>query len=212
MHKYPKKILYCTDFFPHESQAHQAMVDSYVTVLEDFLQTKRQPVSLVERWSETSPAKAQGKSLQEYIEKSGFYPFYYDGYHNWDYFREGYSKVYGRLPYVGPYVRWKWKQGSGISEAQRKQAKEEIEVYRRWFEENILGPDIETSSTAVMILPVWAFLSKIQRRAKRHTRSHTRIQPELHRLDAWLATSRIADRSTQLRISHQSADRVSPSR
>jgi hypothetical protein len=65
--KYPAKILYPTEFFPHSNTLQQAMVDEYVSVLESFLGTKRENFSLVERWSQCPSAEAEGIGLRDYV-------------------------------------------------------------------------------------------------------------------------------------------------
>ena len=67
--KFPSKILYPLDFFPHSNAQHQAMVDDFVGVLEDFLGTKKIEFSIAERWDKCPPAEAQGKPLKQYLAK-----------------------------------------------------------------------------------------------------------------------------------------------
>jgi hypothetical protein len=67
--KYPNKILYPKEFFPHSNAKHQAMVEELVSVLERFLGTKRIEFSIAERWAKCPPEEASGKSLKEYLEK-----------------------------------------------------------------------------------------------------------------------------------------------
>jgi hypothetical protein len=65
--KYPAKILYPTEFFPHSNAQQQAMVDEYVSVLESFLGTKKTVFSLAERWSQCAPTEAEGLGLRDYL-------------------------------------------------------------------------------------------------------------------------------------------------
>ncbi|QLI72169.1 uncharacterized protein G6M90_00g093260 [Metarhizium brunneum] len=39
--------------------------------------------------------------------KAAYNPLYYDGYHEFDDFRNEYEKKFGKPVYVGPYMRWK---------------------------------------------------------------------------------------------------------
>ncbi|MCJ1461355.1 hypothetical protein MMC28_011737 [Mycoblastus sanguinarius] len=107
----PKRILYPIDFFPHSNAKQQAMVNDYVDVLESYLGVKRTTFSFVERWSQCPPEEAGGKPLKEFLSKSGYYPFFYDGYHEYDQFRDDYRQVFGKEPYVGPYMRFRWFAG-----------------------------------------------------------------------------------------------------
>jgi hypothetical protein len=67
--KFPQKILYPLDFFPHSNPKHQAMVDEFVSVLEKFLGTKRLEFSIAERWAQCPPPEAGGKPLKQYVAK-----------------------------------------------------------------------------------------------------------------------------------------------
>ncbi|KAM5350028.1 hypothetical protein ACJ41O_006533 [Fusarium nematophilum] len=44
--KFPSRILYPLDFFPHSNGKHQTMLDEFVGILEDFLGTKKVEFSL----------------------------------------------------------------------------------------------------------------------------------------------------------------------
>lgn len=66
---FPSKIIYPLDFFPHSNSTHQAMVDEFVGVLEDFLGTKRVEISLAEKWEQCPPLEANGKPLKQYMSK-----------------------------------------------------------------------------------------------------------------------------------------------
>ena len=65
--RFPSKILYPSEFFPHTNPDHQRMVDEFVGVLERFLGIRKTTISLAERWNACPPEAAQGKSLREYL-------------------------------------------------------------------------------------------------------------------------------------------------
>lgn len=69
--KFPPRILYPLDFFPHSNYEHQRMVEEFIGALESLLGTKRVEFSIAERWSQCPPEAAQGKSLMEYLPKVG---------------------------------------------------------------------------------------------------------------------------------------------
>lgn len=93
-------------------------------VFESYLGVKRTTFSFVERWSQCPPKEAGGKPLKQFLSKvsfpeilnpqifsaaqSGYNPFFYDGYHEYDQFREDYRRTFGKEPYVGPYMRFRW--------------------------------------------------------------------------------------------------------
>lgn len=73
-----------------------------------------------------SPDEANGKTTEEFLDKvltcllyntrysemtnitqASYNPLYYDGYHEFDDFRNEYEKKFGKPVYVGPYMRWK---------------------------------------------------------------------------------------------------------
>lgn len=43
------------------------MIESFVSILENFLQVKRTELSLIELWNEQTPAAANGMPLKEYL-------------------------------------------------------------------------------------------------------------------------------------------------
>ncbi|KAJ0123645.1 amidase [Diaporthe amygdali] len=149
----PKRILYCTDFFPHSNADQQVLIDDFVKLLEAHLGVERTNISLAERWAQCPPPESKGKDLKTYIEKTAYYPFYYDGYNEFSQFREDYEKQFGKPVYLGPYMRWKWDQGVAVTLDQKNQAVGELEVYRRWFRENIMQQVEGGGSDAVLILP-----------------------------------------------------------
>ena len=65
--KFPTKVLYLEDFFPHSNVNQQAMVDKFVGVLEKFLGVKATRFSLAERWRQCPPSEAGNRSITEYL-------------------------------------------------------------------------------------------------------------------------------------------------
>ncbi|KAL9100822.1 MAG: hypothetical protein Q9163_003852 [Psora crenata] len=149
----PKRILYPSDFFPHSNAKQQAMVDDYVNVLESYLGVKRTTFSFVELWSQCPPVEAGGKPLKVFLSKSGYYPFFYDGYHEYDQFRDDYRQVFGKEPYVSPYMRFRWDKGAKVTEKERDIGLAELKVFRDWVMESVMKPDPTTGSDAVLIMP-----------------------------------------------------------
>ncbi|KAK9769981.1 putative Amidase [Seiridium cardinale] len=153
--KFPKKILYPLDFFPHSNPEHQAMVDEFISVLGKFLGTERVEFSIAERWSQCPPPEAKGKTLKEYLAKasSAFWPMCYDYYHGFDGFRNQYKATFEKDPYEGPVVHYRWGIGKSVTPEDYKNYTHELEVFRTWFDENIFSNDPETLSEAIMIMP-----------------------------------------------------------
>jgi hypothetical protein len=104
----PKRILFSEDFLPWGDRAQQAMVHEFVLVLEKFLGVKHETMSIAKLWEASPPENARKKSLREYIDKTAFSLFYYDGFEAFKDFRTEYQRKEKKPPYVGPYMRWKW--------------------------------------------------------------------------------------------------------
>lgn len=66
---FPKKILYPTDFFPHSDSNQQAIVEEFISILENFLGVERTDFNLEDCWAKCPPAAAEGKPLRAYMEK-----------------------------------------------------------------------------------------------------------------------------------------------
>jgi hypothetical protein len=69
--RFPRKILFPTDFFPNHDPATQKATENFVTTLEKFLGVERTAISFAAKWDETRPIEAHGKSLREYAEDVG---------------------------------------------------------------------------------------------------------------------------------------------
>ncbi|KAI0113931.1 putative amidase [Nemania sp. FL0031] len=150
---FPTRILYPLDFFPHSNKKHQEMVDEFIGVLEEFLGTKRVEFSIAERWSQCPPEAAQGKPLKDYLPKSAFWPMCRDYYQGFGEFRSKYKSKYEKDPYVGPVVRYRWGIGESVTEQDYQTYTNELEVFRKWFNENVISANSETLSDAIMIMP-----------------------------------------------------------
>lgn len=99
---FPNRILYPTDFFPHDDTPQQAMVDEFVKILEDFLEVKRTPIKIAEEWRKRPPKEAHGMLLDQFLDKSVFKPLCHDYYAEYSTFREDYQAGFGKKPYAGP--------------------------------------------------------------------------------------------------------------
>lgn len=120
---FPSKILYPLDFFPHSNKIHQAMVDQFTSILENFLGTKRVEFSIAERWAQCPPKAAEGKPLKEYLAKlsylytchstwltikSAFWSMCRDYNKGFAKYRNDYQKRFGKKAYEGAIVQFRW--------------------------------------------------------------------------------------------------------
>jgi hypothetical protein len=104
----PRRILVSNDFHPYGDQSYQAMINEFISVLERSLDIKSTPISIADLWASCPPEQADGKSLKDFIKDTAFKLFYFDGFREFADFREGYQAQFKKMPYVGPYMRWKW--------------------------------------------------------------------------------------------------------
>ncbi|KAK4213124.1 amidase signature domain protein [Rhypophila decipiens] len=168
--QFPKRLLYTLDFFLQGDAEQEAMSEEFITVLEKFLGVKRTCISIIDTWASNPPEEAGGKTLLEYLEmvgsrnvricnavgwhsQSAVWPMYYDTYHTFDEFRSEYRQKFGKPAYVGPYMRKRWSIAVPFTKDDRAQGVAEMNVFRNWFEKNIMGPDKDTVTDAVMIMP-----------------------------------------------------------
>ncbi|KAH6658971.1 amidase signature domain-containing protein [Truncatella angustata] len=151
---FPRSILYPTDFFPQSDKVQQGLRDNFVNILEDFLGVKKTSFSIADRWAANPPEEAEGKSLAEFASKSGYTPFYYDIYHEYDVFRDDHFKKFGTRAYVSPSMQWRWDRGAEVTTPEAEKSHRELTVLQAWFVREILRPDEASGSTAILVLPV----------------------------------------------------------
>ncbi|KAL2680453.1 hypothetical protein Neosp_008054 [[Neocosmospora] mangrovei] len=131
----------------------QALVDRFVGDLEAYLGIKATKMNIADRWRQCPPDEAGGRTIEEFLEKVAYNPFYYDGYHEFDDFRKEYEDKFGKPVYVGPYMRWKWDRGSEVTEEMKAKSLDDVGVYRRWFQANILRATQSGGTSAIMLIP-----------------------------------------------------------
>ncbi|KAK0627861.1 hypothetical protein B0T14DRAFT_563629 [Immersiella caudata] len=98
---------------------------------------------IIDTWASNPPAETGGKPLLEYLEMSAVWPMYYDTYHTFDDSR----KMFGKPAYVGPSI------AVPFTKDQRDQGVEEMKIFRSCFEKKIMGPDKDTVTDAVTVVP-----------------------------------------------------------
>ena len=67
---FPPKILWPTDIEWTKNEVQLALVESFVSVLENYLGVKKTVFSFSEKWAETRPAAANGMALGEYMNRA----------------------------------------------------------------------------------------------------------------------------------------------
>lgn len=104
----PKRIIYPIDFFPEEDEMQQRMVEQFVSILEEYMGSKREVVSISKMWEVSPPKEAHGKGIMEYLEKAGFWPYCREFYDVFAEFRDTFAKEFSRPPFVGPTTEFRW--------------------------------------------------------------------------------------------------------
>lgn len=184
--QYPRKILYATDFFPHQNPEQQAMVNEFVQSLEVLLGVKKTEISIAERWSQCPPGEAGQKSIRDYLDKVFALPrsielhlrsFCYSLHSTHSIlmatilsktFRRNTKKSMESQLLLGlicagngsliltqskSLLTMSRDTGAQVTPEQKAKGLGEIEVYKKWFHENILNTDEITGSDAILILP-----------------------------------------------------------
>ncbi|KAJ4863587.1 amidase domain-containing protein [Trichoderma breve] len=147
---FPKRIIYPLDF-ASTTESDQAKDNKFVAMLEHFLGVKADKMRLSDAWDAHPPKEANGQTLEDHMKEAPFSSFCSDFYHEYEDFRSDYKNKFGREPYVEATPRFRW----GIGENETKQDynihHERIEVFRKWFGDNIMSTlgDSET----IMVLP-----------------------------------------------------------
>ncbi|KAF2240819.1 putative amidase [Trematosphaeria pertusa] len=183
--KYPSKILYPKEFFPHSNAKHQSMVEELISILEKFLGTQRVEFSIADRWAQCPPEEASGKTLKEYLAKSAFWAMCRDYNKMFERFHADYEEKYGKEPYEGAVVKFRWGIGKAVSDEQYQEHTHELKVFRDWFNKNVMTSDPESLSDAIMLMPYGSANPKYrdtpnETPSTSHTIGEKFISPVLH--------------------------------
>ena len=74
----PTEIIYPAEYFPVIDPEWQGMMDEFVGILENFLGSKRIPLSVVGAWESSKPEFVEEPDVRKYLAKSGFWPYCYE--------------------------------------------------------------------------------------------------------------------------------------
>ncbi|KAH0594678.1 hypothetical protein MHUMG1_07512 [Metarhizium humberi] len=135
---FPKTITYLTDF----SSADEEKDDKYEQFLasvEAFLGVKSTRLSLTQTWASKPPAEAKGQGLQEYMRDAPFLSFCYEFYRQYDEFRKDYKTKFGKDPATEPTVKQRWDWGSNVTKSLYDEYQARLDVFRNWFDSNIMS-------------------------------------------------------------------------
>ncbi|KAL3419102.1 glutamyl-tRNA(Gln) amidotransferase [Phlyctema vagabunda] len=152
----PTKILYPTDFFPHDDAQQQAIIERFLSVLENYLGKKRVSFNIAEEWAKDPPPEANSKSLSEYTEKSAYWGLCREYYDAFEGFQKDHQTKFGNRLYGGLTAQFRWDVGEKVTDAEYKQYLHEQLVFRTWFNRKFLSPHGNTSPSAIMLMPYGA--------------------------------------------------------
>ena len=99
---FPERILYPTDFFPHEDASQQIMVDESVKILEDLSGVERTHISITDRWCANPPKEAHGMDLVSFLDNNVFSPLCHDYYAEYSTFCADFRARFSKTPYAAP--------------------------------------------------------------------------------------------------------------
>ncbi|KAJ4305626.1 hypothetical protein N0V90_001157 [Kalmusia sp. IMI 367209] len=150
---FPRRILYPTDFFPHEDASQQAMVNEFMRILEDFLDVKHTRITIADEWRKKPPKEAFGMQLEQFLDKNVFAPLCHDYYAEYSSFQTDFQARFNKKPYAGPTNQLRFDVGKNTTQAEAEQGWQKQRIFRAWFQANIMTAAEDTLSTAVMLMP-----------------------------------------------------------
>ncbi|KAI9733664.1 MAG: hypothetical protein M1834_003266 [Cirrosporium novae-zelandiae] len=152
--KFPSKrpsIIYPLDYLPVGNPHQMKLIDSFVNDLESYLGTDAVKVSIASLWDKSPPSEAQGQPVRDYLQDVVIHTYYRDFYHSTDDFRVSYWKKHQKKPYVNSFVHWRWTLGEQVTDLQYKEGMHRLEVYKRWFLDNVMHQEAKES---FLVLPI----------------------------------------------------------
>ncbi|KAF4998241.1 hypothetical protein FGRMN_3290 [Fusarium graminum] len=145
----PTKIIIPIDLI---SPTYGGAMNDFVSILENHLNVKADHIEVGKVWESNPPVQAK-ESMQTYMAQAPFRSWCYDYYHAFDEFRVKYRQKFHHEPFAETTPQYFWDQCKDIKEEHREDT-ERLEIYRRWFDENILRISTPNSvSDAIIVLP-----------------------------------------------------------
>jgi hypothetical protein len=152
---YPKTILYPRDWCDPDRGDEVLCVDEarrtfegFVVSLENFLGVQRTVVDIKRLWLKTTET-----SFEETFRYTYEAILSRESLENGKGFVKEYMNTFGRNPYVPPSVANRWRHGEQISANGYARALSQVAEFKTWFEKHMIGPDPDTLSTAIMVIP-----------------------------------------------------------
>jgi Amidase len=159
---YPKKLLFPVDVFgtsytenPPASGSVDAILDSFLKKVEDFLGTTRTEVNFTTMWTETRPSDVTDPV--DVMLHTSFYDIIGSDQVRLvrnSFFRD-YAAMYdGRTPFVNPSPSLLWEHGLAVSESRYQEAVANKTIFQTWVASQVLrGDQSDTCSDAIVVYP-----------------------------------------------------------
>ncbi|OHE96222.1 glutamyl-tRNA(Gln) amidotransferase [Colletotrichum orchidophilum] len=151
--KKPTRILYPTDYWPVSDENSQKVFDKFIARLESFLGVQRTHINLARLWKETNPEGVE-TPLNEYFNhvfEWSANPDQWTGF--FKEFVEEYEKKNGKPPVLNPQLRFKKEYLPTITLEQQKEGRRLMDVYQKWFYQEVMPPSQNGYSETILVLP-----------------------------------------------------------
>ncbi|CAG8176305.1 unnamed protein product [Penicillium salamii] len=151
--KKPRTILYPVEYWPKTTTEHDAVLESFIVKMEQYLGVQRTRISIEEIWAETKPV-TENTTLEKYLEhvfewaanppqsKDVLYPFITQ-----------YKEAYSRDPALNPQLQFKRGYLPTVTDEQEKEGVRRWNVFKAWYEVHILPPATDGFSDTLLLLP-----------------------------------------------------------
>ncbi|CAG8226063.1 unnamed protein product [Penicillium salamii] len=151
--KKPSTILYPVEYWPKTTTEHDAVLESFIVKMEQYIGFQRTWISIEEIWAETKPV-TENTTLEKYLEhvfewaanppqwKDLLYPFITQ-----------YKETYGRDPALNPQLQFKRGYLPTVTDEQEKEGVRRWNVFKAWYEAHILPPATDGFSDTLLLLP-----------------------------------------------------------
>ncbi|KAL7934352.1 amidase signature domain-containing protein [Trichoderma chlorosporum] len=142
-------IIWPSDFWKIIDIKQTSLAKSFAQNMATNLGVKFEEISFEERWQQ-APPMSDAPLLSDFISPSAA-GLAYDAYHNGKDFRCRYWDLFKRAPYTTVQYQRLWDAGEKITEKERNDGFDRIDIYRKWFQQTILTGD---HTNAITIMPL----------------------------------------------------------
>ncbi|KAF4970839.1 hypothetical protein FSARC_2205 [Fusarium sarcochroum] len=150
----PKRIFIPADLSSAD-KTQDAAITAFVSILQDLLDVQAEHIDVGKIWDKSPPTEASGEGMQAFMRHAPFRSWCYDYYHAFDELRRQYRQKFQYEPFTEATPQFFWNQGKTVTEEEHRQDTERLEIYRRWFHENIMRISTTPNAKrdAILILP-----------------------------------------------------------